>query len=179
MTSILARTLFIAAMVFNSATHAIASPQTDANYIAQQTLTKEMFEGALIAQRPLILSAIQNDLRNNGVILKKPEAFFDLFMGEFVDEFTLGMREEGAQLYLDTFTPKELSDIATFYKSETGQSFLKKTPALMQTSFTLGEKVGARAGMRVAPSLKKRIRDENLLELEDRSVIDKLLNILR
>ncbi len=40
------------------------------------------------------------------------------------------MKEDVAKIYLQIFTPDELRQLIAFYKSPTGQMFLKKTPEL-------------------------------------------------
>ena len=88
-----------------------------------------MFEGAITAQRSVLISAIQHDFQKNNITLPDPERFFDLFLAEFIDEFTESMRAQSAEIYLQNFTSEQLVDIATFFKSDAGQAYIAATDA--------------------------------------------------
>ena len=49
------------------------------------------------------------------------------------------MKPRMAALYGEVFSEEELASIVAFYKTEAGQSFLKKMPALMTRSMQLGQ----------------------------------------
>ena len=168
----------IAAILVFSAVPALSGPQEDANYIVSQTFTEEMFRGAISAQRKVLISAIQNDMRRHGIELKKPERFFDLFLEAFIDEFTEGMRAEAATLYVDLFTPEELEGIAAFLRTEAGQGLIRKTPALMQQSSMLGQRIGMMAGVRAGPRLAEQIREEDILAPDDKPLRERLIDML-
>ena len=157
---------------------ASADARSDATYIAQQSLTEEMFRGAFTAQRPVLISAIQNDLRAEGIKLNKPDIFFDLFIEAFIDEFVEGMQRESIEVYLQMFTVEELSGITTFYMTDTGQAFLKKSPELMQRGADIGMQIGFKAGANAGPRLAKKLREEGVLEFEDPGILDRLIDIL-
>lgn len=162
-----------------TASDAAADPQADADYIVSQALTKEMFQGAIAAQRPLLISAIQNDLRVKGITLPDPDRFFDLFMTEFLDEFTASMQEQSAEIYLRQFSGAELADIAEFYRTPSGQALLTSTPALMMSGAQLGTVAGRRAGLNAGKRLADKIEAEGLIELEDANLMSRLLEALR
>lgn len=170
------RLLLAAALLFPIPS--MADPTEDAEYIVSQTVTQEMFRGAFAAQRGVIISAIQNDLRQSGINLKKPDRFFDLFIDAFIDEFTDGMRDATVGIYLNQFTEAELADIAAFYRSESGQSLIARTPELMQETALLGQQIGMRAGANAGPRLADRLREEDILAPEDSSLRDRLLDML-
>lgn len=160
-------------------TGAQADPQADADYIVSQTMTREMFEGAIAAQRSLIISAIQNDLRAQGINLPDPDRFFDLFLEEFIAEFTDSMRDQSASIYLDRFSAEELADIAGFYRTPAGQALVAATPDLMMAGAEMGQQAGMQAGMNAAGRLADRIEAEGLIEIEDPGMMDRLLDALR
>lgn len=114
---------------FSSA--AQADPKDDAEYIVGQTVTRAMFQGAISAQRPLIVGALENELRSAGLTLPDPDRFFDLFMAEFMEEFLVAMQEQTASLYLENFSEQQLADIADFYRTDSGQALISATPVLM------------------------------------------------
>lgn len=156
-----------------------ADPQSDADYIVSQTVTKEIFEGALSAQRPLIIGAMENNLRAQNITLTDPERFFDLVMSEFIDEFTDAMQEQSADIYLRNFSADDLAEIAAFMKTDAGQAFTQATPVLMMEGARLGQIAGQRAGQNAGRRVADVIEAEGLIVVEDASVLDRLLDTLR
>lgn len=51
------------------------------------------------------------------------------------------MKEDYITLYADTFTEQEMKDTIAFYKSPTGQAFIRKQPELMQRSMEITQKI--------------------------------------
>ena len=51
------------------------------------------------------------------------------------------MKADYITLYAETFTEQELKDTVAFYKSPTGQAFIKKQPELMKRSMEISQKV--------------------------------------
>ena len=156
-----------------------ADPQTDADYIVSQQVTKEMFEGALSAQRPILVSAITNDLSQQGINLPDPDRFFDIFVEEFIDEFTESMQSQSAALYMDAYTADELSGIAAFLKTDAGQAMTRKAPQLMMAGAQLGERAGMQAGQNASARVAARLEAEGLDLFEDPSLMQQLLDALR
>ena len=79
MKNLLTRTLIAAIFLLNPIV-AFAGPDEDATYIVEQTVTKTIFLGALEAQRPLILSAIENELRKKEIKISDMKRFSNVFM---------------------------------------------------------------------------------------------------
>ena len=53
------------------------------------------------------------------------------------------MKAEYVLIYMDTFTQQEIDDLAAFYKTPSGKSFIKKQPQVLQrTSAVSQEKMG-------------------------------------
>lgn len=169
----------LAATLLTLALPAGADPQADADYIVEQTMTREIFEGAIAAQRPLIVGALENDLRSQGITLSDKERFFDLFLEEFIEEFTASMRSQSAVIYLDAFTPEDLAAIAEFYRTPAGQALLAETPALMMKGAEMGAEAGGQAGLNAAPRLAERLEREGITVTTDPAAMDKLLDTLR
>ena len=88
------KTVCLAAVLSVSFSIAHAGPREDAEYIVSQTVTKSLFEAALQAQRPLIIPAMQQGLANKGIVFSDIEGFADIFMEEFIDEFTELMQRD-------------------------------------------------------------------------------------
>jgi hypothetical protein len=69
-------------------------------------------------------------------------------MGEFADQM--------ASVYARNFTPDEMHQLTTFYRSPVGQRFLEKMPTVMQESMSLGPAFG----QQVARELQDRMIEE-------------------
>ena len=156
-----------------------ADPKADADYIASQVATQAIFEGAISAQKPLITSAIQNNLRVQGITLTDPDAFFDLFMEEFLGEFTQSMQAQTASIYLNSFSDEDLANIAAFFKTDSGQAYLLAVPGLMMEGARMGTAAGQIAGANAGKRLAARIQAEGLVVVEDPSLLSRLLEALK
>ncbi len=158
---------------------AFADPQADADYIVSQIVTQTLFEGAIKAQAPMITSAVQNDLRAIGIELPDPDRFMELFIAEFIGEFTTSMQAQTGEIYLDKFSADELHEIASFYRTPAGQAMIDATPDLMLAGAQLGAKAGQQAGRNAGRRLADTIEAEGLMLVEDPSLMQKLLDALR
>jgi hypothetical protein len=69
-------------------------------------------------------------------------------IGELVDQM--------ASVYARNFTPDEMRELATFYRSPVGQRFLEKMPIVMQESMSIGQAFG----QQVAGELQTRMIEE-------------------
>ncbi len=170
--------LCIFLILFNT-TLSLANPKEDANYIVEQTVTRTLFEASIQTLRPVLISAIENDFRENEIILEKPNKFFDIFVDEFIEEFTDIMRKETGKIYLDLFTEKELADIATFYRTDTGQKLIQKTPALMMAASQLGQFAGKKAGINAKSRVAKRLVDKGIIFNEDKGFTQRLIDYFK
>jgi len=157
----------------------VADPIKDSEYIVGQTVTRPLFEGALVALRPVLVSAITNDLKKQGIQISDTEAFFDIIIDEFIDEFTEIMQEETGAVYVEMFSESELADLAAFYKTETGQKLIAQTPALMQAGAKMGQIAGQKAGMNSRARVAKRLEEENILIDKDKSITKRLIEFLK
>lgn len=156
-----------------------AGPQEDATYIVEQTVTKSMFEAALEAQRPLIIPAMENQLAKKGVVFSDITGFANIFMEEFIDEFTEFMQRDTVGLYLAQFSPEELSEIAAFYSSTAGQALLRETPKLMQNAARIGQLAGIEAGRNAGPRVAARLQEEGITVENDKSLTQRLIDALK
>jgi hypothetical protein len=122
--------------------HAHADAAADATYIVDQTITREVIAGSLQAFGPIMGSALENDFRENGIAVSDRDKFIAILLDEFMDPFVALFRQRAIDLYVSTFSPRELSDMATFYRSESGQSLVRRTPGLMAEAAGLGQQLG-------------------------------------
>ncbi|GLQ16179.1 DUF2059 domain-containing protein [Maritalea porphyrae] len=171
--------LIAATLVLGVFSTPVMADQKSADYIVSQTVTREMFEGAIAAQRSLILSAIQHDLKQKNVTLPNPDRFFDLLMEEFLDEFTESMQAQSAQVFLDAFTSEQLVEIASFFATDAGQAYIAATPTLMMEGARMGQIAGQKAGANAGKRLANRIEDEGLIVVDDPGLLERLLDALK
>ena len=168
--------VFAAFICIPSASYAGANE--DAQFIVEKTVTPEMFAGVAVAMRPVLTSAISNDLRDLGITLNDPDRFFDVFIEEFMDEFLTLTKDEMIALQLAVFTPEELEGIAAFYATPAGVALLAKTPRLIQDGASIGQRVGAIAGANAGPRVAARLRNEDVLTVESPNVLERLIEML-
>ncbi len=155
----------------------LADPKSDISFIVEKTVTRALFEGALKVQRPLIISALENDFRKKNLVINDSETFFDLFVDEWIDAFTLNMQERTGAIYRDLFSDQELADIAAFYRTDSGLAMIRQSPALMQAGAEIGGLAGAEAAEGANKRLAARMRSENIT-IDSPSVTQQLLDIL-
>ncbi len=51
------------------------------------------------------------------------------------------MKDQYITLYAETYTEPEMKDIIAFYKTPSGQAFIKKQPEILKRSFELSQKI--------------------------------------
>jgi hypothetical protein len=144
-----------------------ADPNEDAKYIVSQTVSEEIFAGALKAMTPLIANSLIGQLQQRNITVNDAEALTKIIGEEFLVGFTQGMQKEAIPFYLKNFTPEQLADLTTFYKTETGQALIHKTPELMQFGTDAGQKVGRIATQNVMPRIEQRLKDEGVIISKD------------
>jgi len=172
-------TSVVAASLLSLGSPAFADSTEDARYIVEETVTKELFETAIRAQKDLIAGALIQQLGADGITLNDPEGFIDILVEEFIDEFTVSMKDSTAELYLELFDEQELSDIAQFYSTPSGQALIAATPTLVEAGVTMGQEAGQRAGVNATPRVAARLEDEGIIITEDKDLMPRLLDLLR
>lgn len=173
------KTLCLAMLTSLVVSMAHAGPREDAEYIVSQTVTRTLFEAALAAQRPLIIPAMQQNLANKGIVFSDIEGFADIFMEEFIDEFTEIMQRDTVALQLEMFSADELRDIAAFYKTPSGQALIANTGPLMQAGAQMGQVAGMEAGQNANGRIAKRLEEEGITLQNDSGFTKRLIDTLR
>jgi hypothetical protein len=64
--------------------------------------------------------------------------------------------DEGAKIYARHFTAEELQQVRDFYRTPTGEKFIREQPEVMKESMALGQQWG----QAVALELQKRMTEE-------------------
>lgn len=103
----------------------------------------------------------------------------ELFIVEFIGEFTASMQAQTGDIYLDIFSDDEIHEIANFYRTPAGQAMINATPDIMMAGAELGARAGRQAGMNAGARLADTIETEGLVLIEDPSLMQKLLESLR
>ncbi len=155
-----------------------ADDRADATFIVEQTVTSTIMRGALSSMRPVLISAIQNDLRTRNIAVNKPELFFDIVMDEFIDLFVEDLRQATIPVYLEAFNAEELADIAAFYATPSGAALVSRTPSLMQAGALMGQQIGQNIMPKIMPRVAQRLRDENVDVMGDPTLMQDLLKEL-
>jgi len=78
------------------------------------------------------------------------------------------MKEPMINIYLNNFNEKEISDVIAFYKSDTGQAFITKTPKLTQESMQIGQKLTTAAIPRIR-EISKQLKQQLALARDKRT----------
>ncbi len=156
-----------------------ADATLDAKYIVEQTVNEAVFKGALIALKPVILSAMENDLRAQGIEINDLTTFGDILFEEFLGEFVENMQSATIEYYIEQFSPENLESIARFYASEPGQAMLEQTPGLMAFGAQQGARIGEIAGRNAGPRVAARLETEGVTITKDKGMLQKLIDALR
>ncbi|GAA5076964.1 DUF2059 domain-containing protein [Roseibacterium beibuensis] len=156
-----------------------ADPRADAEAIVGLTMTEDLFGAVMTAQGPIIASAIQNDLRAQGINLADPQRFTAILTEVMLSEFTRRMQEETVPVYLNAFTAEELAGILAFYRSAPGQALLAQTPMLTQQGANIGSRVGMELGPMLGPRMAARLEAEGIQLTTDPAMNQRLIDALR
>jgi uncharacterized protein len=173
------RRFMLAAILALFATPAWAASHSDADYVASQTVTEAVFLGALSALKPVISSAMENNLRKQGIEVSDPGAFADIVFQEFLGSFVEQMRIETARYYKQNFSPADLADIAEFYASAPGQELLRQVPAMTEFGAVMGAAVGQAVGVTVGARIADRLEEEGITLTSEPSMMQRLIDALR
>jgi len=112
------------------------------------------------AMLPNILQAVKPMVAQN-----RPEVERDLetLTPVLLEGMTAGvgtLTEQMSEIYARNFSVGEMRDLATFYRSPTGQRLLEKTPVITQQSLVVGQawgqKIAGELQNRMAEELRKR-----------------------
>lgn len=125
-----------------------AAPVQDASIEKLLTLTdaKKLHESIISDSDELIDSSIRPIL-NREKLTPEQQASMDSFFAKYKaiikDELSWNrMLPSYIQIYRETFSEKELSELIAFYESPTGQMFIKKTPLILdKTSKIMQQKM--------------------------------------
>jgi uncharacterized protein len=135
-----------------------AAPTQDALAAA-----RELVQVARAAdQLKLILPSIIQALKP-AVVQGRPqiEKDFDAFAPALLDNMSARLPEFTEQIvliYAHNFTPEEMREMTTFYRSPVGQRLLEKLPAVTQESMRVGQAWGQRIGAEVQNRMIEELR---------------------
>lgn len=168
----------LAASTALAAPPAPADPHEDARAIIAATVTEDAVSGVLAAMGPVIFGAMENEFRNNGIVVSDTETFIAIVIEEFMAGYIGALRAEMATIYVEEFTAEELAGIAGFYASPAGRAMAAKTATLAQRGAQVGGRVGERAALEVSDRVAARLRAEGVSVTADPAMQGKLLDLL-
>lgn len=105
---------------------------------------KETQEKALAMFNQMIFAQIQkmNPKSEDPAVQARLTTYMEKIMNMVRDEMSWDkMKDEYITLYSETYTEPELKDMIAFYKTPSGQAFIKKQPEVLKRSFELSQKV--------------------------------------
>jgi hypothetical protein len=113
-------------------------------------------------QLKLILPTIIQALRP-AVVQGRPqvEKDFDAFAPALLDNMSARLPEFAEQIiliYARNFTPGEMREMTTFYRTPVGQKLLEKLPTVTQESMRVGQAWGQRIGAEVQNRMIEELR---------------------
>jgi uncharacterized protein len=113
-------------------------------------------------QLKLILPSIIQALKP-AVVQGRPEVEkdFDAFAPALLDNMNARLPEFAAEIvliYARNFTPEEMRQMTTFYRTPVGQKLLEKLPTVTQESMRVGQAWGQRIGAEVQNRMIEELR---------------------
>jgi len=139
--------IFVGILVFIAAGLLASAQDQTRRALAEELLNvvqvKENTEKTFAMIKQLVDAQIEKMKNAAGPTAKTAEAAarIDKIMDLVKQEFSWDkMKNEYVALYAETFTEAELKDITAFYKTPSGQAFIKKQPELMKRSMELSQK---------------------------------------
>jgi len=105
---------------------------------------KDTQEQALAMVKQMISAQIQkmNPTSEDSAVQARVTTLMEKTMDMVRDEMSWDrMKEEYITLYSETYTEPELKDMIAFYKTPSGQAFIKKQPEVLRRSLELSQKV--------------------------------------
>ncbi|KCV81925.1 hypothetical protein ATO10_08768 [Actibacterium atlanticum] len=166
------------ALLVATALPATATPQDDARYIVEQTVTEQLFEAAILAQQTYISAAISHQLAQQGIEVSDMPAFMGIIVDEMLASFTAGMKAEMETFYVENFTDKELADLAKFYATPTGQALMAKQPELISHSTAAGAQVGRDVQQGLLPAVAARVNADGI-EIGEPGMTERFLELFQ
>jgi uncharacterized protein len=97
-----------------------------------------------------MINKITEGIKNREAAIRVQQKSFDLVMAEFSWK---KFQNDFVKVYAEVFTEKELQAMVKFYRSELGQTIVKKMPLLQQKLMPIIQK----KVMQLMPKLKKEI----------------------
>lgn len=168
-----------ASLALSLPVQAQSSAEEDARRVVELTLSEAVFDALFLTQGPVIASAIENDLRAQGIEISDAPAFTTILIDAMTARFAQRMQEETIPLYVATFTPNELADMRSFYESESGTALLAATPTLAAEGAIVGERIGQELGLELGPLLADRLEAEGIQITTDPATQQRLIDSLR
>jgi hypothetical protein len=149
----------VAAWTLLSAASALPqTPSADALAAA-----REMFEVAKIGDQykmmmPMIVQGMKPAIvQGRPQVERDFDAIAPVLMAGFESRLA-EITEAVARIYAENFTAAELRELTAFYRGPTGQKFLQRLPAILQSSMAVGQQIGQRLGQELQGRMIEELR---------------------
>jgi hypothetical protein len=150
-----------------------ASAETDSRREQVEDLLELMDASSIInsmySQMDIMLQNMSKELG----VKPSEQVIFDEYYSKMInvmrEEMSWAkMKEPMINIYLNNFNEKEISDVIAFYKSDTGQAFITKTPKLTQESMQIGQNLTTAAIPRIR-EISKQLKQQLALARDKRT----------
>ncbi|MGR3377825.1 hypothetical protein [Salipiger abyssi] len=105
-----------------------ADPTVDAKFIAEQHFEYSGYIQSLEVLEKGTFDSLSSSTKNLGATIINPELFVHELTGELTDTLPSRIVDASAEAYVKILTPRELSELATFYRSSEGRELLSGSP---------------------------------------------------
>ena len=109
-----------------------AAPSDNATFIVDQNIESRNYDDAWETLSTQVVSSLSEAMDGFGARIVDHERFIEAFLGGFratLEEELSNQREEVIAAYTRLLTEDELADLAAFYRSSEGQTFLREASA--------------------------------------------------
>jgi hypothetical protein len=138
-----------------------ALPQTsspDALAAAKELILETKVADQIKLVAPMMLQQLKPLVtRGNPLVEKDFDALIPLVTKVMNDRLG-GFLDAAAQIYAGHFTAEELNQVLAFYRTPTGQKFLRQLPELTQETMTLGQQFGQAVGQDIQRVMTEELR---------------------
>ena len=156
-----------------------ADARQDAIFIAEATITHEIYGAAMSLMAPVMGDAMATQFRQAGIEVSDMDGFVTVITDVMAALFVKRMREEFVPVLLDLYSETELADIADFYATDSGVALIGNTSAMMQAGQSIGARLGQEIAVQAMPRIAARLESENIVITRDPDMMRRLIDLLK
>lgn len=171
--------LWYSIMTMCFVSNAIADPKDDAEVIASASITPEILEETFLSLRPSVVASLSRAYSERNISPPATDEFYDLLLEELTNVIGELTQDVVVDYYSNNFSENELSEIATFFRSDAGQAYVSRTPDMMRQMTEVTNTFALEAIRIAANRMESRIQEEGLVVVEDPDHLSRLLDVLK